>query len=261
MRRWLSARALGLGVPALLLLVAMVALGLWQLDAYDQRQSADARARQQQPPTPLGQILGPDSGFPSDGVGRSVTVTGRYLADEQIYVRSLPGSTGRYAATAPLLTPTGSLILVVRGSIDEPAGVPPGGAVTVTGSLEPPSGSGSPPSRQRVTEGVRIASMLDHFSRDLYAGYIVLTDSHPDDPLPPVEPPLPEPSPWAGLRNLLYAVQWWVFAGFVVFMWWRIVRDGAHPTLDDNPEGRATGDETIGVRDNDTDPARTSGVG
>jgi cytochrome oxidase assembly protein ShyY1 len=240
----------------------MVGLGLWQLDAYDERQSADALARQQERPTPLGRILGPDSAFPSDGVGRPVMVTGRYVADEQIYVRGLPGSTGRYAATTPLLTPTGSLILVVRGSTDELGGVPPGGVVTVSGLLEPSAGSGSPLSSQRVTDGLRIAGMLDGFSRDLYAGYIVLTDSRPDDPLSPVEPPLSEPSPWAGFRNLLYAVQWWVFAGFVVFMWWRIVRDGDSPGPGDDPADRAdAGAPGVGVRDGDTDTVQTSGVG
>jgi surfeit locus 1 family protein len=24
-----------------------------------------------------------------------------------------------------------------------------------------------------------------------------------------------------GLRNLLYAFQWWVFGAFAIFMWWR----------------------------------------
>jgi len=58
---------------------------------------------------------------------------------------------------------------------------------------------------------------------DLYAGYVVRRDSRPPDPLSVVPPPLPEPSTWAGLRNLMYALQWWVFAAFVAFMWWRIV--------------------------------------
>ena len=27
------------------------------------------------------------------------------------------------------------------------------------------------------------------------------------------------------MRNLLYALEWWVFGGFAVFIWWRYVRD------------------------------------
>ncbi len=225
MRRWLSPRALSLGALALLMMVAMVALGLWQLGAYDQHQAHDARSRLQQPPTPLGRVLGPDAAFPADGAGRPVTVTGRYVAAEQLYVRGLTRSTDAYAATTPLLTPTGSMVLVVRGSTGELAGAPPQGRVTVTGVLEPSAATGGQLSEERVTDGVRIASLLDGFSRDLYAGYVVLTASQPADSLPPVNPPLPDPSQWAGLRNLLYAVQWWVFAGFAGFMWWRIIRD------------------------------------
>jgi len=225
MRRWLSLRALGLGALALLLTATMVTLGLWQLRAYDRHQGQDARSRLQQPPASLDSVLGPDSAYPADGVGQPVKVTGRYLATESIYVRGLSGSTETYAATTPLVTPAGSIILVVRGSTDELAGEPPHGRVAVTGVLQPSTSSGSPLNRQRVADGLRIASLIDGFSRDLYAGYVVLTASRPADPLPAVAVPLPEPSPWAGLRNLLYAVQWWVFAAFVVFMWWRIVRD------------------------------------
>ncbi len=49
-----------------------------------------------------------------------------------------------------------------------------------------------------------------------------------------------------GLQNLGYAIQWPVFAGFVVFMWWKTVRDAlrrgtgpddaSHPR--DHPEER-----------------------
>jgi hypothetical protein len=36
---------------------------------------------------------------------------------------------------------------------------------------------------------------------------------------------LPKASTFTGLRNLLYAVEWWVFGGFAVFLWWRWCRD------------------------------------
>jgi DNA-binding transcriptional regulator of glucitol operon len=39
------------------------------------------------------------------------------------------------------------------------------------------------------------------------------------------------------LQNFGYSIQWWLFSGFALFFWWRIVRDGArrraeaaHPT-------------------------------
>jgi surfeit locus 1 family protein len=250
MRRWLSARALGLGALAVVLMAGMGSLGLWQLGAYDQHQSEAARSRLQQPPVPLDRVLGKDAGFPADGVGRPVTVTGRYLPAEQIYVRGLAGSSAVYAVTTPLLTRAGSAILVVRGSSHELGPAPPQGQVRVTGVLEPSSDLGDPLGADRVTSGLRIAGLLDAFSADLYAGYIVLTASEPPDRLSPVNVALPEPSRLAGIRNLLYAVQWWVFAAFVAFMWWRIVLD---------LEERQTSDEPSDPRPADT--ISTTGVG
>ncbi len=36
-----------------------------------------------------------------------------------------------------------------------------------------------------------------------------------------------------GLQNLLYAFQWWVMAAMVVYGWWRLLRDDAHPRATD----------------------------
>ena len=68
--RLLSRRALGLGLVALVLMAAMVALGLWQLGVYDDHQHDDARARLERAPVPLSEVIGPDDAFPSDGVSR-----------------------------------------------------------------------------------------------------------------------------------------------------------------------------------------------
>jgi hypothetical protein len=44
--------------------------------------------------------------------------------------------------------------------------------------------------------------------------------------LVPVTPEsLPDPPTSTALRNLLYGVEWWLFAGFAVFLWWRWTTD------------------------------------
>jgi ABC-type nickel/cobalt efflux system permease component RcnA len=35
-------------------------------------------------------------------------------------------------------------------------------------------------------------------------------------------------------RNLAYALQWWVFALFAAYMWWRMVRDDYEDGRDDH---------------------------
>jgi len=249
-RRLLTWQALGLGIVALVLMAAMVVLGLWQLGVYDDQQHDDARSQLARPPVPLDQLLGPDDAFPGNGV-RPVTVTGRYLSDQEFEVRDGSTLDVPRAIVTPLETPTGSLILVVRGSGElRDAEPPPTGQVTVTGVLEPSDAGGNGLGGGRTTDGIRIAALAQDFARDLYAGYVVRTGSRPADALEPVTPPFPQPSRWAGIRNLVYAIQWWVFAGFVAFMWWRIVADlGAsralrpadqdaarsHPGTDDEP--------------------------
>jgi cytochrome oxidase assembly protein ShyY1 len=160
-------------------------------------------------------------------VGRPVTVTGEFVAADEVYVRDFDRDAAGLAHATPLRTDQGAAILVVRGW-SEGVGdhAPPAGPRTITGVLEPSQANGSPIDDDRVAEGLRISALVPAFGYDLYAGYVVLDQ---DDParmgLAPLEPPLPDPSRWAGARNLVYAVQWWVFAGFVAFMWWRMVSE------------------------------------
>jgi surfeit locus 1 family protein len=207
------------------LVAAMAWLGLWQLGVYDDRQHDDAEAALDRPPLPLDDVIGPDEAFPDDGVGRRVTVAGTYVPGDQFYVRNLDGAAHTYAVVTPLLTASRSAVLVVRGSADVPEAPVPAGRIEVEGVLEPSTEQGAGLDSHRMTDGLRISALVSSMADDLYGGYVVATRSTPADLLQPVEPPPVEPSRWAGIRNLLYAIQWWVFAAFVVFMWWRILSD------------------------------------
>jgi surfeit locus 1 family protein len=225
--RFLSPTALALAAVGLVLMGGMVWLGLWQLSVYDDHQHAEALAALRKPEVPLGSLLGPDDAFPSDGVGRPVRVAGTYLAGSQVYVRHLPGSEQRYAVATPLVTATGSAIMVVRGSSPLPDAPVPPGRVAVTGFLEPVTASRGTPDSSGVMAALSIAGLVNRVRPDLYSGYVLLRSSVPQQSadLTPVGPPLPDPSRWSGLRNLLYACQWWVFALFVAFMWWRMTEN------------------------------------
>jgi cytochrome oxidase assembly protein ShyY1 len=84
------------------------------------------------------------------------------------------------------------------------------------------------------------ADLVNDWGAPVYAGYL-LAESAPSGlvavPPPPVD---------GGVQilNLSYALQWWVFAAFAVFLWWRVVRDdheGRHA-----PEDDGTGDGAQG---------------
>ncbi len=218
---------LGVAAVAFAAVAVMAWLGLWQLGVYDDKQQSESLRLEHLSPVALDTVLGPDAGFPSNGVGHPVTVVGTYRSAHQLWVAGLASRSGDYAVTTPLVTPSGSAVLIVRGEASVVGGGAdvPSGTVKVTGVLEPPSGVGGPPGVDGRTEGIRISALVNTFPMDLYDGYVVLTSSDPASQLSPVPAQPPSPSRFAGLRNLLYATQWWVFAAFVVFMAWRVIRE------------------------------------
>jgi hypothetical protein len=96
----------------------------------------------------------------------------------------------------------------------------------VTGWLQPGEGSGTtdPNPTDDVIPEMRVADAIQHVDQDLYGGYVLAR--RPTPGLAAVTPAsLPKPSTFTAVRNLLYAVEWWVFGGFAVFLWWRWCRD------------------------------------
>ena len=73
-----------------------------------------------------------------------------------------------------------------------------------------------------------IADVIQHVDQDLYGGYVVATQ--PGDGLEAADlEQLPEVGATTGLRNFLYAVEWWIFGLFAAFIWWRWVREVTEP--------------------------------
>jgi len=254
MNRFTTPRSIGLGSLAVVLMATMGVLGLWQLGVYDDQQRDDAAAQLQRAPVPVDDVLSPDGAFTAAGVSRPVIVSGEWLDSEQAYVSGLAGSTSDYAVVTPLLTDSGSAVLVVRGSTGDPPTAAPSGPATVIGVLAPPTELGRALDEQRVTDGLRIAVLVEGFSADLYGGYVIATSGAQAAALAPIGVPASAASRWAGLRNLLYAIQWWLFAAFVAFMWWRIVADldaddgAARPMTDpDGPVGEPVRGSVDGI--------------
>lgn len=238
---------LALHAFAVLAVTAAVLLGLWQYGVWqsgraDQTNTlVDARAK------PLDAVMSSDEAFPGNAVGQPVDLSGRWLPRSTIYVsgRELHGRSGVWAVTPVAVCgtkggadcSTSPAMLVVRGwarSVrDAPA--PPTGAVRVTGWLQPGEGSGEadPNPRDDVIPQMRVADAIQHVDQDLYGGYVIARTLAPtgstgskDAGLTRVTPAaLPTASSFTSLRNLLYALEWWVFGGFAVFLWWRWCRD------------------------------------
>jgi surfeit locus 1 family protein len=57
-----------------------------------------------------------------------------------------------------------------------------------------------------------------------FAGFLAIA-GEPGFGLTPIQLPPPEAGTQVNWLTLFYAVEWVLFAGFAVFLWWRLVQD------------------------------------
>jgi cytochrome oxidase assembly protein ShyY1 len=227
---------LALHVLGVVAVTVAVLLGLWQYDAWQAGRALAARDLADAPPVALDRVLGPDDPYPGDRVGQPVELSGRWLPDSTVEVtgKRLDGRDGRWVVTPVAVCGAAAdcadapAILVVRGFAPDRTVAPaaPQGPVELSGWLQPGEGQGlpDPDPGDAVLPELRVASAVQHVDTDLYGGYVIADEPTPGlDPVTPAA--LPEPDSFTSLRNLFYAGEWWVFAGFAVFLWWRWARD------------------------------------
>ncbi|MFJ8674850.1 SURF1 family protein [Streptomyces sp. NPDC093589] len=258
----LTPRWWGINVFAVLAIPFCIFMGSWQLSRFEDRvdthhqqedRSADAKVAAARPL---------DSLLPVDTVssGRQATARGHYDTRHQLLVpdRTLNaeqggeqggksgGKPGFYVLTL-LRTDHGKALPVVRGWLPGDADTkadaakvpaPPKGEVTVTGALQASENQGT---NGVQAEGglprgqlgmISAASLVNIVPYPVHDAWITLTDAQA--PLRAVPPAAAEGSglDLKAFQNLGYTGEWFVFAGFVVFMWFRLFRREAEAAKD-----------------------------
>lgn len=204
-RRWLL-----LTIVAIMLASAFVRLGYWQLArAHRDQHSRQSGVHQLTDVSILGQ------GLADSNIGATVTATGHYDLAHQFLAQRSGGQTW---VVTPLLLPDGGALAVVRGLA--PAAAPPPGRVVVTGVIE----ASEPPGSQSTRSTINTETLVAAWPYSIHDGFVVLTGQVPPSnlaaaPLPALRKP--------GLRtlNLIYAIQWWIFAAFAIGFLFKVVRD------------------------------------
>lgn len=243
LRTALKPRWLGLFVVLVAILVSFTWLGLWQLDVAKDRGRAEAVEQSAgRPVVGLTSVARPHEQFPADGSGQRVRATGSYAADGQVLVapRRLDGRTGWWVV-APFVVDTGGTLAVVRGFTTDPAAVPPppAGRFALVGSLAPGESPAETPAPSGgaaafpVLGSIDLAVLVNRWEGDLFNAFVFAIEERPTGDAPLDAAPLervPPPTPGEGglsWRNAAYALQWWIFAAFAAYMWFRMVRDDA----------------------------------
>ncbi|MGP3966492.1 SURF1 family protein [Streptomyces sp. 6N223] len=235
----LTPRWWAINVFVVLAIPVCLVAGTWQLGRFEDRV---AEHREQQDAAdaagdPGGQVRPLERLLPAttETVGEQARVTGEFDAGRELLVpdRTLDGERGFYVLTPLLPEDGGPAVPVVRGWLPgaaDPARVPeaPSGEVTVTGALqaaESPSEVGAPTGLPAGRIGViGAASLINVLPYEVLDAWITVREATP--PLAAVPPSAPSGT---GLdadafQNLGYTAEWFAFAAFAVFMWFRLFR-------------------------------------
>ncbi|MFF1646874.1 SURF1 family protein [Streptomyces sp. NPDC058240] len=255
----LTPRWWGINLFVVLAIPFCVFMGTWQLGRFEDRvQTHDAAEKQPAPGTRPAKPI--DDLLPVDTVtsGRPATATGRYADQFLVPGRKLDDRSGFYVLNM-LRTDSGKALPVVRGWLPGKPGdtaVPaaPTGKVTVTGDLQASENAGTAgvDTAGGLPDGqlgmISAASLVNLVPYDVYDAWVTLQDTGAgagaragtgagDKAAGALRPVPATAAQGTGLdlkafQNLGYTGEWFVFAGFVLFMWFRLVRREAEAARD-----------------------------
>lgn len=193
--------------------LAMLLLGLWQMQVFEDQGDRDAARRAAAAPVELLPQI-PRDGSVGDVYGRNVTVHGSYRSAESVIVADRDGT--RRILTALILA-DGRALPVVRGTTSGPATPPPDGELTVTGVFLPSEAGDDRSVPDGELSSVRLPVLQQRWAEQLTPGFI--TQQGSDATAQGLSPAVVKlPSQDGKFRNFGYALQWWVFAAFAVVM-------------------------------------------
>jgi surfeit locus 1 family protein len=242
--RWIAALLLCLAIAA-----GFAVLGQWQLSRSIDRGAPVEESHEAA--VPLSELAEPQQPLTAEAAGRLVTVEGELLPDEYLVLSGrLNDGVAGYWVVGHLLTgdadsETASLAVALGWSSS--AGDAASAVKTLNGD-SPTGFSGrflpsEPPQEDDFENGeqnsMSVAAFVNQWPTvptGVYNGYLV-TDAAPAG-LDQIDAPAPSTEISVNWLNIFYAVEWAVFAGFAVFLWFRLVKDAWEREQDELEEAR-----------------------
>ena len=252
--RWIAGFVFAIAVSGVFVLLSQ-----WQFERSTSPEVPTNPATEQV--QPLTETLQPGEFFHGTDADQMVSAQGSYDPSKQLLVpgRLHDGKTGYWVVSAfavngaPALTGAAASpqtwIPVARGWVAEPgeAPAPPSGTLELTGRLLPSEAPvpGTAPKPGEAT-AVSVAELINYWEVSSYPGFVAATAevangvdlsaaAVPGDLLALDIGPQP-PAQQINWLNLFYSLEWVVFAGFALFIWWRLVKDDYHRDLEESLE-------------------------
>ncbi|WP_295837848.1 SURF1 family cytochrome oxidase biogenesis protein [uncultured Microbacterium sp.] len=245
--RWIALLAFSLLVAG-----ALAWLGQWQL----------GRAVDTSPPEPgmtevvqpLAEIVQPGDYLPEPLVGQRVEVSGTWVASDFIVVSSrfnndvegywVTGQLRVAGADAPTSiavatgwTASSDAANAAAADLRAAAEADPTAVVQITGRLisdegpsVPPSGA-DPQTLTRMSPAMLLGRWHDIEGLDVYRQFV--TSQTAIGPLEPIASPAPDERSRVNWLNIFYAAEWAIFAGFALYLWYRLARDAWEKEVED----------------------------
>ncbi|WP_411730541.1 SURF1 family protein [Paeniglutamicibacter sp.] len=231
--RWILAL-----VGALVVATGFVLLSQWQFN----------RSQTEAPPpvtttervVPLTGHVKPAVDLLARDADQMVSAAGTFLPGKQVLVKNRieDSRTGYWVVAAFKISgaPDGNIIPVVRGwQPDDAAPAPaPAGTLEITGRLLPTEAPVSQDAGQSAYASLSVAELINVWDVPSYSGFVVASSVSGADGadvsaaatglLPVHVGPQPQERQINWL-NIFYGIEWVVFAGFAVFLWYRLVAD------------------------------------
>lgn len=256
--RWIALLAFSLVVAG-----ALAWLGQWQLGrAVDTSPPEPGMTENVQP---LGDVVQPGAYLPEPLVGQRVRVSGTWVPSDFIVISSrfnhdVQGYwvTGQLrisgtaeptsVAVATGWSPTLEAATAAAVALQAAAEADPSAVIEVTGRLisdegpaVPPAGS-DPQTLTRMSPAMLLGRWHDIDDLRVYRPYIASQTAI--GPLEPIASPAPDERSRVNWLNIFYAAEWAVFAGFALYLWYRLARDAWEKEVEDLEDERAEAGST-----------------
>ncbi|GAA1207848.1 hypothetical protein GCM10009655_03810 [Rhodoglobus aureus] len=230
--RWIGALILALAIAS-----SFAALGQWQLSR--SLEGGEITEQQSETVVALDSVATAQEPLASVTTGQSVSFTAELVPGDYVVLAERRNTAGMgYWVVGHGQEPSGASIAIALGwasSTDaaasaiaqleaSPPASPP--ASSFSGRLLPTESPQVSDFESGVRSALAVSELVNLWQEvpaGTYGGYVVSFD--PPAGLEAIDSPPPITEVSLNLLNVFYAVEWVVFAGFAVFLWYRLVRD------------------------------------